>query len=310
MARKIVINDSEKIICKYFDNGYCRHEEKCRFFHPRINCEFSQCVNPSCQNRHPKYCRYFKRNKCKFGENCHFKHGRHVENKLKDLENAIEKMTKEMEIKDFDLKGKEKTIEEKNERIKVLENEVKTNKSVINKQKLEIKKQDDKIVNIEHELSVKETVDKTTQCKDCIESFATNMELREHIESEHNDTVFTLRIIARRLIEVKEKHKQICEFSSYCQHNQDCGVDCYYVNKEFIEDEYTDEESSDEDIESCDDVQENDTSNECNLCSFTARKKAGLKMHMKVEHKVTCKQCNYKTTTKALLKIHANQMHK
>ena len=51
--------------------------------------------------------------------------------------------------------------------------------------------------------------------------------------------------------------------------------------KNLLKDEYTDEErKSDDDVPDY-------NSNKCYLLSFTARK-VGLKMHMKVEHKVTC----------------------
>ena len=39
MTRKIIIHNSEKIICKYSGNGYCRFQEVCKFMHPKENCE-------------------------------------------------------------------------------------------------------------------------------------------------------------------------------------------------------------------------------------------------------------------------------
>ena len=74
MVRKIRINGSDKIICKYYDHGYCRFKEECKFFHPSEVCETDHCDPNVCQKRHPKFCRYFRRKKCKFRDQCLFKH--------------------------------------------------------------------------------------------------------------------------------------------------------------------------------------------------------------------------------------------
>ena len=73
-VRKIKINGSDIIICKHYDNGYCRFKEECKFFHPSEVCETDHCDLNVCQKRHPKFCRYFRRKKCKFGDQCLFKH--------------------------------------------------------------------------------------------------------------------------------------------------------------------------------------------------------------------------------------------
>ena len=119
MTRKIVIHNSEKIICKYFDNGYCRFQEACKFMHPRENCENRKCENQQCPKKHPKYCKFFRRKKCKFHEKCLFRHEHFSEEsstdresplktKITDLENeilaykaTIETLKKEIEMKDF-----------------------------------------------------------------------------------------------------------------------------------------------------------------------------------------------------------------
>ena len=49
---------------------------------------------------------------------------------------------------------------------------------------------------------------------------------------------------------------------------------------------------------------------ECKSCSFVARTKVGLTVHMKSDHIVPCKNCNYKTTTIALLNKHKKMLHK
>ena len=116
MTRKIVFLDSEKIVCKYFDNGYCRFGNECKFWHSEENCSEIKCGNIGCIKRHPKPCSYYKRKKCKFAEHCKFKHDS-IENdesekmkiKLKDLEEANEKLRKELDMKDFVINAKNNT---------------------------------------------------------------------------------------------------------------------------------------------------------------------------------------------------------
>ena len=121
MSRKIVIYNSEKTVCKYFDNDYCRYGNKCNFWHSEENCSKIKCENKRCIKRHPKPCSYFRRQKCRFAENCKFKHVNYeneenkvLKNKLKDLEEANENLKKELELKN----AKKTTIEKNNEKIK------------------------------------------------------------------------------------------------------------------------------------------------------------------------------------------------
>ena len=52
--------------CVNFDRGFCRHGEKCHYFHPEKNkvCVDQTCPNLECNLRHP--------NPCKFGQRCYF----------------------------------------------------------------------------------------------------------------------------------------------------------------------------------------------------------------------------------------------
>ena len=49
-------------------------------------------------------------------------------------------------------------------------------------------KKDERIATLESEISIKQT-----QCKECSKTFTTNMELKEHEENVHNETVMILR---------------------------------------------------------------------------------------------------------------------
>ena len=66
---------SEKKICSYFDNGYCKLKKSCKFFHPESNCSDTKCLRKFCEMRHPKVCRYYKTQQgCIFKDRCLFKH--------------------------------------------------------------------------------------------------------------------------------------------------------------------------------------------------------------------------------------------
>jgi hypothetical protein len=69
----------KKTKCRYFDKGFCRYRNKCRYFHPQKTCEeylrSSKCDHLNCEDRHPEACKYWKStNKCKRNENCDFLH--------------------------------------------------------------------------------------------------------------------------------------------------------------------------------------------------------------------------------------------
>ena len=66
---------SEKKICFYFDNGFCKYSKSCKFIHPESICGDTKCSRKSCEMRHPKVCRYYQTEYgCKFRDKCLFKH--------------------------------------------------------------------------------------------------------------------------------------------------------------------------------------------------------------------------------------------
>jgi transcriptional regulator with PAS, ATPase and Fis domain len=46
--------------CRYFNRGFCKYREKCRFYHPEHICEAylksNNCEQKECCKRHPKRC--------------------------------------------------------------------------------------------------------------------------------------------------------------------------------------------------------------------------------------------------------------
>ena len=51
--------------CRYFDRGYCKYKDKCRYTHPKNICtEYLQsmkCESKECLWRHPRACKWFSR---------------------------------------------------------------------------------------------------------------------------------------------------------------------------------------------------------------------------------------------------------
>ena len=89
--------DSDKIRkksrCRYFNSGYCKYKERCKFKHPERTCpKYSdgECKGKDCEDRHPKPCKYFSsKSGCKRGESCNFSHdtlahGEHIAEKVKN----------------------------------------------------------------------------------------------------------------------------------------------------------------------------------------------------------------------------------
>ena len=66
--------------CKFFNTGFCKNRENCRFQHPvnlcEENLETGKCSNfKTCKLRNPRECRYFNSDRsCFHGESCTYLH--------------------------------------------------------------------------------------------------------------------------------------------------------------------------------------------------------------------------------------------
>ena len=65
--------------CRYFNKGYCKYNQKCRFVHPSGICtdyiENKKCEKEECSSRHPKQCKWdLKSRGCKRGIECAYLH--------------------------------------------------------------------------------------------------------------------------------------------------------------------------------------------------------------------------------------------
>ena len=132
MRRIISFLGSDKVVCRYYDNGYCRFETKCRFVHPKENCNQKKCQNSRCEKRHPKPCRFYEKKKCRFDAECKFKHeinendenanqeAQELKEKLRNSDDIIENLKKELAMKDFVIAAKDDNIKKNEGHIRIL----------------------------------------------------------------------------------------------------------------------------------------------------------------------------------------------
>ena len=77
-ASKVSDKNKKGIRCRYFNYGFCKYKEKCRFIHPKEVCKTyigGNCEESSCQKRHPRACKYYQgQTGCKRTEGCEFSH--------------------------------------------------------------------------------------------------------------------------------------------------------------------------------------------------------------------------------------------
>ena len=72
MEEVISDKNENKLICGYYDKGYCMYKDKCKYVHPKEVCQKSFCKGKKCFRRHPKSCRY--KQHCRRGSNCLYMH--------------------------------------------------------------------------------------------------------------------------------------------------------------------------------------------------------------------------------------------
>ena len=67
------IEEKHRRKCRYFNRGYCKYKENCKYYHSPNICEEYQengiCAKDRCWYRHPKHCRNWSRNP----EGCRYK---------------------------------------------------------------------------------------------------------------------------------------------------------------------------------------------------------------------------------------------
>ena len=72
-------NISDKVTkgtkCRYFNSGYCKYKNNCKFAHPSDICKATKSKKDVCQKRHPKLCKWCSgASGCSRGNSCEYSH--------------------------------------------------------------------------------------------------------------------------------------------------------------------------------------------------------------------------------------------
>lgn len=145
-------NETPVIICKYNSKGFCKRGQLCRYFHSNVDCkdftETGSCSKLACTNRHREDCYfYMSRRGCSRSSNCGFLHkdkGREGEvskrlpdintgyvDNIKELEQLIKDMRKDLEQKDLDIESKKDKIRKLQKEVKDREDEIEDKNKII-----------------------------------------------------------------------------------------------------------------------------------------------------------------------------------
>jgi hypothetical protein len=113
--------------CKFHSRGHCKFGAHCKNIHIKETCAKIQCVNSSCEARHPRPCMYFMRlGQCKFGSACSYLHCEPIpsseSNNVESLKSDIVKLEEALERVLAALDAKETEMEAHEQRIIYLEN--------------------------------------------------------------------------------------------------------------------------------------------------------------------------------------------
>ena len=100
---KEVVRESDdkkqKVKCRYFNIGYCKYKERCKFKHPEQICKEyveRKCNGRNCEKRHPKACKWVdSESGCHRKQSCDFSHDALVcgDKKSEVAENADQNFT-------------------------------------------------------------------------------------------------------------------------------------------------------------------------------------------------------------------------
>ena len=128
-----------KDICKFFNTGFCKYKERCKFVHAEEVCE-GKCNTKDCCKRHPKSCKFGE--KCQRKEVCAYKHlTAPINNEWKVEVEVLKKLVEELRNNNKQTQDKVKDLESEVQKLKA-----KVEEKAVDKNN-EKKEKDDKVVN-------------------------------------------------------------------------------------------------------------------------------------------------------------------
>ena len=135
-TKKMSLSSVNTKRCKYYNRGYCKQRENCKFLHPTEECALrDKCIN-NCLKRHRKICRYGIYGYHNKHNVCEFLHG--------DFFNIDNKNTNSNNIREMELE----------EEVKRLENQIEdVYKKEINKLKKYMKDMDEYATKLKNKIN-------------------------------------------------------------------------------------------------------------------------------------------------------------
>ena len=190
----------QKKKCKFYNKGYCKHKENCKYYHPTNDCKI--CDNArTCRNRH--------RSICKYGNNCYHNKAKVCEYKHtgNDLTDVTMANNDDQQIQAHKVILAADKLNEKDDEIKKLKQEHE-------KEILEYKKEKKHFKSLveDGKIKIKRGQDETKQIlKD-------NYEIREELQTmtnQVNEQMIQMKLMMKQM----EEHRDDLEKSTSEQMN-------------------------------------------------------------------------------------------
>ena len=171
-------NETTTFQCHHNNTGFCKFGNQCKYLHFHTICLENICRNQKCPNRHPKTCRFG--DNCKFNARnaCVYRH-----NKIKDIESMETKnLIKQIKALEDDLKDLQaKIFKLKNEHDIIINN---------------LTKKVDELQAEKGYTDMRQNSDIERSCEKCDETFATEVNLKDHLDTKHGKVVIQVEPVS------------------------------------------------------------------------------------------------------------------
>ena len=203
---------STRTSCRFYNYGFCKFQDKCKFEHFKTTCNKNICKDKRCYKSYPKVCRY--KDKCRRREICLYKHADNkpkikTEEELSKVRTQSDKYLKELMTLKEDIKVLNSRIVGQKTMLDSAEYEIKTSEklrteidnSYVNQHKHESEIRDKMITNLIEQLNIKSSVQECKECKEIIK-------IQQDFSQVHGE-FSKLKIFAKQILEENRKLKAI-----------------------------------------------------------------------------------------------------
>ena len=210
-----MVDPKKKASCKFYNFGFCKFQDRCRFEHFKTNCNKYACKDKKCFKRHPKKCRY--QEKCRRKSCCLYKHDDvkpniKVEEEIVNVRIQSDKYLEDLQSLKEDVKILKSRIVGQKTMLDSAEHEIENSEklkieiinSFVNQHKTESELKDKMISNLNEKLKTNSNVQECKRCKEMVN-------IQQDFTQLHGD-FSKLKIIAKQLLDENtqlKKHKQL-----------------------------------------------------------------------------------------------------